>query len=391
MGFGIEKIIKNRQVDVLVKYCKKCLMPDTRPGIKFNENGVCYPCIHYEKHKTTDWDKRWKELEELCNKYRGSNGDGYDCAIAVSGGKDSHFQTYLIKEKLKMNPVLFTIGNIDWTETGRKNLDNLSETFGCDIIMFNPNRRVSRIIFKKALQEIGSPSWYVDSLVYSFPVRMSLELGIKLLVYGEDVNFIYGGEYDQETPSALMQPKNDVVKPIWDKWFEDGNITKKDLDAAKQPDIEDVRKSGLEPIYLSYFVPWDSIHNFKVAQRFGFRHLGHEYQREGSIDDYDQIDSLSYLLNPYIKYLKFAHATATDVASRWIRYGLKTREEMIPFVEEFDGRLDQGIVDKFCEFTKLSHSEFWKILDKWYNHEFFEQDKDGVWHPKFKVGMGLIK
>ena len=29
-------------------------MPDTRPGIVF-ENGVCLPCINYEKQKTTDW------------------------------------------------------------------------------------------------------------------------------------------------------------------------------------------------------------------------------------------------------------------------------------------------------------------------------------------------
>ena len=88
-------------------------MPDTRPGIKFVD-GVCIACIHNEKQKETDWNKRWKELESLCEKYRGKNGNGWDCAIAVSGGKDSHFQTYIMKEKLKMNPVLLTVGNIDW-------------------------------------------------------------------------------------------------------------------------------------------------------------------------------------------------------------------------------------------------------------------------------------
>ena len=35
--------------------------------------------------------------------------------------------------------------------------------------------------------------------------------------------------------------------------------------------------------------------------------------------------------------------------------------------------------------------EFWKIMDKWYNEELFEQDEDRIWHPKFKVGTGLIK
>ena len=129
-------------------------MPNTRPGIKFDENGVCMACINYEKQKNIDWKQRWTELEKLCDKYRGSNGNGYDCAIAVSGGKDSHFQTYLLKEKLDMNPVLLTSGNIDWTETGRKNIENLSDEFGCDIIMSIPNRKITRIMFKKALTEI---------------------------------------------------------------------------------------------------------------------------------------------------------------------------------------------------------------------------------------------
>ncbi len=79
------------------------------------------------------------------------------------------------------------------------------------------------------------------------------------------------------------------------------------------------------------------------------------------------------------------------MASRWIRYGMKSRDEMFPFVEKHDSKLDQGVLDKFCEFTGISTRDFWRIMDKWYNKEFFEQDKDGVWHPKFKVGVGLIK
>ena len=64
-----------------------------------------------------------KEFKKLCDKYRGCNGNGYDCAIAVSGGKDSHFQTYTFKEVTEdESTVLFTVSNIDWTETGRDNL-----------------------------------------------------------------------------------------------------------------------------------------------------------------------------------------------------------------------------------------------------------------------------
>lgn len=374
-----------------MKYCKKCLMPDTRPGIRFHKDGVCAPCHNYAKQKTTDWEKRRKELERLCDKYRGKYGKGYDCAVAVSGGKDSHFQVYYIKEVMKMNPVLLSVGNIDWTETGRKNLLNLADTFSCDVITLNPNPHVTRIMSKKAFMEIGSPTWYADALIYAFPYRMTMQCGLHLLVYGENVNYTYGGKYNEETPSAKLQPRNDVVKPIWTEWFKDGQISEKDLDSARQPTLEECEEHKLEPVYLSYFVQWDSHHNYEVAKRWGFRQLSHEYVREGTLEQYNQVDSISYLLNQYLKYPKFGHASATEMASRWIRAGLKTREEMIGLVQEYDKKLDQGIVDNFCQFVGMSPREFWAVMDKWYNKELFSRDKDGVWHEKFEVGTGLVR
>ena len=126
-----------------MRYCKKCTMSDTRPGIIFDENGVCTACNHYEARKNIDWEARWKEFEALCDKYRGCNGPGqYDCAVAASGGKDSHFQVYIMKEVMKMNPILFTVeDNFPMTEAGRHNLRNISEEFGCPIISCKPDMK----------------------------------------------------------------------------------------------------------------------------------------------------------------------------------------------------------------------------------------------------------
>lgn len=375
-----------------MEYCTECLMPDTRPGITF-EGGICAPCINFAKQKTTDWDERWRELETLCDRYRGCNGNSYDCAIAVSGGKDSHFQVYILKEKLGMNPVLLAVGYTDATETGRRNLSNLADTFSCDVISMNPNPNVARIMAWKAFEELGSPTWYADALIYAFPYRMAMKLGLRLLVYGENVNYTYGGEHNEETPSAMLQPLNDVVKPVdWSAtWLADGQLCVAELESARQPPFQECEAQGLNPIYLGYFVAWDSDHNYQVAKRWGFRHLGHEYVREGTLEQYNQIDSLGYLLNQHLKYPKFGHASATEMASRWIRAGRKTRAEMIPIVKYRDRKLDQGIVDSFCEFTHMSPREFWRIMDKWYNPDLFEQDEDGVWHERFEVGIGMPK
>lgn len=368
-----------------IKFCKNCVMPNTRPGIEFNDDGVCSACVNYTKRANIDWNKRWDELEKLCAKYRGCNGDSYDCAIAVSGGKDSHYQVYIMKELLGMNPLLISVDSDNWTETGRINRANISEAFGCDIVSLSLNRRISKLMAKKALINLGSPTWYMDAAIYAFPYRTAIQLGLKLLVYGENVNYEYGGQQKEETYSAKRQRENDVVKPVDLSMWIDQNISVKDLYSITQPSYEEAENAGLEPIYLSYFVPWDSHHNYEVAKRYGFHHLEHEWVREGTIEQYNQIDSAAYLINQWFKYPKFGHASAAEMASRWIRSGRITRDEAIELVKKYDHKLDQYVLDDFLTFIGMTHGEFWVIADKWYNPALFYQDKDGVWKQKFQL------
>lgn len=368
-----------------IKYCKKCTMPNTRPGISFDQNGICEACNNYERKNQTDWNKRYKELEQLCDKYRGCNGDGYDCAIAVSGGKDSTFQVYVMKELMGMNPLLISVDNWSWTETGKKNRDNLSDTFGCDILSFSLNKKLGRKMLLKGLKLLGSPTWYVDAAIYAVPVQLCMKMGIKLLVYGENVNYEYGGSQKEETYSAKGIFGNDVVKPIdWNLWLEDG-ITMKDLYSIKQPSIAEMESVGLDPIYLSYFVKWDTFNNYEIAKRVGFRHMEHEWQREGTIENYNQIDSPMYLINQWFKYPKFGHSSVTEMTSRYIRAGKMMREEAIKLINEKDHKLDQKVLDDYCNFIGISIKEFWEIADKWYNKDLFEQDRYGVWERKFSI------
>jgi len=43
-----------------MRYCVNCTMPDTRPGITFNKEGICSACTHYEKRTEIDWNQRWE-------------------------------------------------------------------------------------------------------------------------------------------------------------------------------------------------------------------------------------------------------------------------------------------------------------------------------------------
>lgn len=368
-----------------MKYCTKCVMPDTRPGITFNSEGVCSGCQSYEKRKNVNWGGRYQEFEAICDKYRGMNGDGPDCAIAVSGGKDSHYQVYLMKEVMHMNPILFSVeDNFEMTEAGKHNIKNISEEFGCSIISCKPDIRTQKILMRYMFEKYGKPTWYIDRLIYTYPLLMAIKFNTPLLVYGENVSWEYGGLGQKETYSAREQVNNGVALGVSDEELLSVlGITEKDLYLTKAPDKEEMDK--LDPIYISYFIPWNSFTNYEFAKRRGFHDLTHEWERAHHVEQFDQIDSRAYLVHSWLKYPKFGHASATDYASRMVRYGLITREEAIELVRKHDHNLDPLSVRDFCAFCGYSESEFWQVVDNLYNKEIFQKNALGVWELKTPV------
>lgn len=362
-----------------MRYCKKCVMPDTRPGITFNEDGICSACQAYEKRKNVNWELRYKELEVLCNKYRGMNGDGFDCAIAVSGGKDSHFQVGLMKNELKMNPILLSVeDNFDMTEAGKHNIKNISEEFGCPIVSLKPDIKTQKKLMRYTFEKYGKPTWFIDRLIYTFPMHMAVKFNTPLLVYGENVSYEYGGENDEETYSARNQLNNGVASDIsWDELKQIKGITNKELYLTMPPKQDEM--DWLDPIYISYFVPWNSYSNYAYAKKHGFHDLTHEWSRTHHIENFDQIDSRAYLIHSWMKYPKFGHASATDYASRAVRYGLIDRDEAVKLVKENDAKLDPLCVRDFCRFLGYQESEFWKIVDRFYDRNIFKKDQFGEW------------
>ena len=364
-----------------MKRCSRCLMADTKPGLILDNNGICQACRHYELRKGTDYQKRFEELKNITEKYKRSDSY-YDCLIAVSGGKDSHYQVHVMKELLGMNPLLVTAGDpFTKTETGRHNFRNIGNAFGCDIISLDMNPALVRKMVRIAFETFGSPTWPIDRAIYAFPIRMALNMKIPLVVYGENVSYEYGGVLQKESYSAKDQINNDVAKKLdFSLWYENG-VSQKEINMLIYPSAEEIQKASLEPIYLSYFIPWDGRRNYRIAKKCGFRDLEHEWKREGYIEDYDQIDSIGYLSNVWMKYPKFGFARATDVVGYWIRGGYITKEEGTDLIKKHDHKLDQRILDDFLAFTGYSDKEYWDITEKFWNKDLFEKS-DGEWVPK---------
>ena len=203
-----------------MEFCQNCFMPDTKPGIEINEEGLCQACINYKKRKDTDYDKRFEKLKELADKYRRNDGY-YDCLIPVSGGKDSHFQVYIMKEVLDMNPLLVMVNDpFSTTQVGKQNKINMQEAFNCDLISLDLSPDVTRRMVRIAFEEFGSPTWPIDRAIYTYPIKMAIRMNIPFIIYGENVSWEYGGVLGEETYSAKNQINNDVAKQVdFDLWY----------------------------------------------------------------------------------------------------------------------------------------------------------------------------
>lgn len=303
--------------------------------------------------------------------------NGYDCMIAVSGGKDSHWQVHVMKELMGMNPLLVTVeDNFPMTEAGKHNIRNISEEFGCDIISMKPNIKAQKIIMRQTFERYGKPTYFIDRYIYTYPLHMAVKFNTPLLVYGENVSHEYGGNQDEETYSAKDQIFNGVASGIELDEIVSYGVDAKNLNFFDPPKPEDLDK--LDPMYVSYFLPWNSFQNYEFAKSRGFHDLTHEWNRTHHAENFDQVDSRAYLVHPWMKYPKFGHQFATDYASRMVRYGMITREEGFEIIKKHDANLDPLCVRDFCEFCGYTESEFWAIVDKFYNPSLFDKI-NGKW------------
>ena len=61
----------------MINFCKECIMPDSRPRIVFDDNGVCNACLHSKKKQKINWENRKNEFLKLIKdiKYKSKNNN----------------------------------------------------------------------------------------------------------------------------------------------------------------------------------------------------------------------------------------------------------------------------------------------------------------------------
>ncbi|TAN45253.1 MAG: N-acetyl sugar amidotransferase [Nitrospirae bacterium] len=369
-----------------MKYCKKCVQPDTRPRIYFNEDGVCGACLWKEEKKTIDWEARRQELQGIADwaKKEAKKRGTYDCVLGVSGGKDTTFTSLYARDRLGLNCLLVNAWPEQMTEIGRYNIENLCK-LGFDIINIKTNPRVMRKIIRDDFFKRGNLNISTEYTIWSSAYRVAMEHKVPLIIQGENEALTLGASEGQTRDGEATQVyKNNTLSGVnaFQRYADCEGVSRKDLFLYNFPDPGLLDRIGIRAYYLEFYInEWDQVGNAEFSIKHGLKIREDDLSELGSVQKFCALDSDLWLVNQLIKYYKLGFGYATDEACYEIREGRITREEGFELVRKYDGKCGEKYIKKACDYIGITTDIFWREIEKW-RGPMWRRDSGGSWTLK---------
>jgi N-acetyl sugar amidotransferase len=394
-----------------IKYCIKCNVINQRPTstneylhdksskqipIDFDENNICYACKSVDKkwNGEIDWIEREKELIDLCDQYRDFKGP-YNCIVGGSGGKDSSFQSHILKYKYGMRPLTVTWAPHIYTDIGWKNHRRWIDIGGFDNYLFTPNGKVHRHLTRRALINILHPFQPFILGQKSFVPQMAHLFKVPLIFYGETPSDYgtklgnlkqFSNNIKDSHPGYTLDPISSIrtedIKLGGDplSYHLDQGFTLNDFKPYLPLDINKIKESKIESKFLGYYLKWVPQENFYYAvDNTGFqpneKRIDGTYQKYQSIDD--KTDGFFY----YTAYIKFGCGRAMYDSSQEVRNGHLTKEEGLGLIKQFDGEFPKTFEKDFLDYVSMTREEFDTLCDK-FRSEHIWTKKSNKWEMK---------
>jgi N-acetyl sugar amidotransferase len=365
-----------------VKYCRRCLIPDTKPHAVFGPDGVCNACVAHDRKNDLeagiDWAAREREFDELLERTREKRAPLYDVLVPVSGGKDSITQVArLLDRGLRILAV-----NVDYgikTEIGEWNLSRIP-AMGASLITYRPEDELHTRLIRIGLEDYGDPDLMSHTMLHGQPQRIAIRFEVPLVMLGENSAAEYGGSADVAAETTMTRAwfstyaanAGHDARHISEKY----DIPYELLVTYDYPD--ELATSGTVSTFMSHFFHWDSERHLAIAREHGFRALDHP--GEGTYRNYVGIDERINRIHQYLKVLKFGYGRATDHACEDIRNGRITREEAKELVRAHDLEpLGREFTEPFAAWVGYEPDELDAILERFRDHDIWTRDASGAW------------
>jgi len=373
-----------------MKYCCRCLQPDTRPNTQFSDAGVCPACDYVQAVKGVDWQERLDILSDLfANRVR-KPGQFHDCIIGVSGGKDSTRQALWVRDRFGVNPLLVCLSYPpeQATPRGMNNLSNLIE-LGFDVVVSAPAPRGGRGLKRDGFAKNSFRS--TELALFSAVPQIALRYGIDLILWGENPALQLG---DLKTLGKTGYDGNNLrhmnTLSSGAQWMQEAGYTPQQLLPYNYPQPEEFLAANLQIIYLGWFLgDWSLVNNAAYSCADGLEIRTDGVQATGDLFGVTALDEDFTPINQMIKYYKFGFGRTTDYCNEEIRLGRMSREQGAKLVSAHDHACSPDYILRYCEYLGIAVDAFWEQVRAATNRELFDIHDDGSIHRRFVVGVGL--
>ncbi|MEZ6060291.1 MAG: N-acetyl sugar amidotransferase [Planctomycetaceae bacterium] len=393
-----------------VRFCNRCVMSNQRPTsavefrhtihsrkttLAFDSAGVCDACRVADQKERIDWHQREEELLRLLEKHRSKDGS-YDCIVPGSGGKDSAFQSHMLKYRYGMNPLTVTWPPILYTDYGYQNWKNWLDLGGFDNISFTRNGRVMKLLTRLSIENLFHPFQTFILGQKNLAPKLAARLGIPLVFYGE--NEAEYGNPIADTASSLRDRSWHTFQNLDEIYLggvsireltERYNVPLSDLMSFLPAQADELTRTDVQVHYLGYYLKWTPQEVYYYAvENTGFR--ARPFRTQGTYSKYNSIDDKIDDLHYYTTYTKFGIGRATYDASQEIRNGHITRDEGVALVSRFDGEFPDRYFDETMDYIGMKPERFHELTDRFRSPHLWGKDGDGRWRLRHTVcGNGL--
>jgi N-acetyl sugar amidotransferase len=360
-------------------------MVSTRPDEHFVD-GVCSGCRSYDQRKNIDWAASQEALKALLSCARACGGP-YDVVVPVSGGKDSTYQVLTLRD-LGARVLCVNAATDMLSDIGRRNLDNLKRF--ADVIEWTPNVEVRKKLVRLGLSQVGDMSWPEHAAIWAIPTRIAVNLGVPLIVWGEqpqrEIACPDGVEPATRLDAQWLHEFGGLLgMRLGDTVGHDG-LTDADLEAFRFPAAVVLERAGVQGIWLGDYIDWDGWKNGFIAQQYGFECASHPV--ETSLASYENLDNHVTVPRDWLRFCKYGYGRATDIACNHIRRGRLTRDEglrLIALRERFPQTSIGKPLDDVLAYFDMTVNYFISECDRWTNPGIFSgKHPDGT--PIFIAG-----
>ncbi len=305
-----------------MKYCSRCLQPDTRPNTVFTPAGICPACDYWDRLAHVDWQERYEILQDLLAEFPRKPGQKFDCIIGVSGGKDSTRQALWVRDKLGLNPLLACLSYPpeQVTERGVRNISNLIEQ-GFDVVISAPAPQVWQGLMRAAFDKFTNWARSTELSLFSSVPQLAIRYQIPLILWGENPGLQLG---DLKTLGRTGYDGNNLrymntLSGAALDWMLDAGIDRKQLIPYQYPTPEEFDAHGLQIVYLGWFLgDWSLTNNGMYSVAGGLQIREDPVENTGDLRGVTSLDEDWVTLNQMIKYYKFGFGRVTDYCNEEI-------------------------------------------------------------------------